>query len=212
MSDKNKLPVISTYTLFDASFILEFLEPTEDASVIMRATYKAGHPLNQLGKANPMAPPYHLHFDQSETFQVISGRLGATLGWEAKDHILTPADGGHHTPPWTPHRIWPVPGETEDTVILNWAHPPDTPHAMDTPFFEQLLRHVSDRHEMGKMPDVLQVMLMQHVSASALVWFPRATWLGPLRWWVPWKIQAGLAGLAGMLGYVSLPYGDRKTQ
>jgi hypothetical protein len=31
--------------------------------------------------------------------------------------------------------------------------------------------------------------------------FPTAWWLGPLRWYIPWKAQAGLAWLGGCVGY-----------
>ncbi|KAK9244845.1 hypothetical protein V1506DRAFT_291281 [Lipomyces tetrasporus] len=40
----------------------------------------------------------------------------------------------------------------------------------------------------------------RHVSATALVWFPTAKWLGPLRWWVPWKVQAIFAAAGRLLG------------
>ena len=33
-----------------------------------------------------------------------------------------------------------------------------------------------------------------------MVWFPTTWFLGPLRWWVPWKIQAALAGVARLVG------------
>ena len=46
----------------------------------------------------------------------------------------------------------------------------------------------------------LKLTSHRHVSASALVWFPKATWLGPLRWWVPWKVQAFFATAARLMG------------
>jgi len=44
----------------------------------------------------------------------------------------------------------------------------------------------------------------RHVSATALVWFPTAKFLGPLRWWVPWKVQGAFAAVARLLGYQPL--------
>ena len=44
----------------------------------------------------------------------------------------------------------------------------------------------------------------RHVSATALVWFPTAKFLGPLRWWVPWKVQGAFAAAARLLGYQPL--------
>jgi len=42
--------------------------------------------------------------------------------------------------------------------------------------------------------------VVRHVTATAMVWFPTATWLGPLRWWVPWKMQAAFAAVARLFG------------
>lgn len=44
----------------------------------------------------------------------------------------------------------------------------------------------------------------RHASASALVVFPTAWWLGPLRWWVPWVVQAGVARVGRLAGYRAL--------
>lgn len=34
--------------------------------------------------------------------------------------------------------------------------------------------------------------------------FPTVWWLGPLRWWVPWVFQAGVAQVGRMAGYRAL--------
>jgi hypothetical protein len=44
----------------------------------------------------------------------------------------------------------------------------------------------------------------RHVTASALVVFPTAWWLGPMRWWVPWKIQGMIAWVGTCSGYRAL--------
>jgi hypothetical protein len=41
----------------------------------------------------------------------------------------------------------------------------------------------------------------RHATASALVLFPTAWWLGPLRWWVPWKMQGLIAWVERRRGY-----------
>jgi hypothetical protein len=48
-------PLGGPHTLFDGSFILEFLQPGPDldASVLMRATYVGGHEATKRGKAHP---------------------------------------------------------------------------------------------------------------------------------------------------------------
>jgi len=89
--------------------------------------------------------------------------------------------------------------------MLVYAHPKDTPQTMGVDFFEVLLRVLDDAHKKGKAPDLLQLMLTQHESASALVWLPRVSWLGSLRWQVPWALQGGFAALATLLGYKPLP-------
>ncbi|GAM41091.1 hypothetical protein TCE0_041f13952 [Talaromyces pinophilus] len=194
-------PVIGgPYSLFEGSFILEFLkpDPSRDATVMMRATYKHDHPLCKKGAAHPQTPPLHLHFSQSETFEVLQGKIATVEGWSVTKRIWTPEDEQHEIKPWVPHSFQPVPDSTEDTIILVWAHPEDVDEMMDRVFFKNLLMYVSDVHEKKVSLNPFQIMLTQHVAATALVWFPTATWLGPLRWWVPWKVQAGFA-LAGRL-------------
>lgn len=172
----------------------------------MKCTYKVDHPLNKNGKAHPQSPPLHLHFDQSESFRVVQGRVGTTLGWSATDRIFIASDGAYEIQPWVPHRFWPVAPELgqEDCILLLWSHPKDVPESMDDPFFETLLRYLSGAYERRKMPNLFLVMLTQHVSATALVVFPKAWWLGPLRWWLPWMLQGGIAALARLLGYKPL--------
>ena len=40
----------------------------------------------------------------------------------------------------------------------------------------------------------------RHDAATAIVVFPTAKWLGPLRWWLPWKLQAAIAGIGRLTG------------
>jgi hypothetical protein len=106
---------------------------------------------------------------QSETFQILAGRVGTTLGYPLTDTIWTPTDPPHKIPPWQPHSFWPVPDSTEDAVLLVWAHPSNPPEAMDRVFFTNILRYVSDVHEKKVGLDVLQVMLMQLVVPANFV-------------------------------------------
>ncbi|KAE8548872.1 hypothetical protein EYB25_009255 [Talaromyces marneffei] len=173
-------PVIGgPFSLFEGSFILEFLQPhpSRDASVLMRATYKHDHPLCEKGAGHPQ------------------GQVSTVKGWSATKRAWTRGDGGHEIKRWVPHSFQPVPDSPEDTIILVWAHPGDVDEMMDRVFFKNLLlMYVSDVHEKKVTLNPFQIMLLQHVSATALVWFPTARWLGPLRWWVPWKVQAIFAG------------------
>lgn len=144
----------------------------------MRVTVKHTHSLTRLGKKHPwvkvctsnvetkisdhsQAPPLHLHFDQSETFQIISGQVGTTTGWQIEDRIWTASDGAQEIKPWVPHRFWPVPECDQDTVLLLWAHPSAVAEPMDRLFFENLLRYTSDVYEGKVSMDPLQLMLLQ---------------------------------------------------
>ncbi|KAK5456385.1 hypothetical protein LTR20_009326 [Exophiala xenobiotica] len=219
--DDQEEPVIAgPYSLFDGSFILEFLKPrpSRNASVLMRATYKHDHPLCKRGKSHAQSPPLHIHFQQSETFSVVRGSIGTTTTYSAIDTIHTHPDTTttgaatkpHEIAPWVPHSFWPDPNASQDTTILVRAHPnpDDMDEKMDRLFFQNLLMYVSDVAEGKEKLSVLQVMLTQrqpgvvnrHVSATALVWFPRAWFLGPLRWWIPYQFQALCALMARCAG------------
>ncbi|XPS95040.1 hypothetical protein M3J09_004334 [Ascochyta lentis] len=191
------------HTLYNSTFILEFLEPppTLNATVLMRCTYLLAG-MSQ-GKAHPQAPPLHLHFSQSESFLVAKGTVGTTTGWDVQDRTWTKANTPHEIEPWVPHRFWPHPEADQDTVLYLWAHP-DVDESMDRLFFENLLMYVSDASEGKGKLDLVQMLVTQHASASALVLFPTAWWLGPLRWWVPWTLQAAVAKVGRLAGYRAL--------
>ncbi|ETI26197.1 hypothetical protein G647_02974 [Cladophialophora carrionii CBS 160.54] len=90
--------------------------------------------------------------------------------------------------------------------MLVWAHPnPDhLDNKMDRLFFQALLMYVSDVREGREVLSLLQVMVMQHFSATALIMFPELWVLGPLRWWIPWLVQCICAYLAMWMGYSPL--------
>ncbi|KAF1851690.1 uncharacterized protein K460DRAFT_39443 [Cucurbitaria berberidis CBS 394.84] len=168
----------------------------------MRATYTGAS--QKLGKSHPQSPPLHLHFDQFESFYVGAGKVGTTDGWAAEDRVWTREDAPLDIKPWEPHRFWPCPDAEEDSVLYLWAHPTGTPEPMDRMFFDNLLRYLSDVTEKKASLSLLQVMVMQHATASALVMFPTAWWLGPIRWWVPWTLQRMCAWVGRCCGYMAL--------
>lgn len=178
----------------------------------------------KLGKKHAHVPPLHAHFSQIETFQVIQGSLGVTIGYDQKDTILSPANTPFNIERWVPHTVWPDPETTavieEDTVALLWAHP-DVENSMDHVFFEHLFRYLDECHVEKKMPDLVQMLVSQsvtfllnswrhdetnackrrHATDSTLVILPGASFLGPLRWWLPWAIQSGISFVGKTLGY-----------
>lgn len=167
----------------------------------------ADHPIFSSGGKNPVDPPLHLHFDQTETFKVVQGAYGVTTGYDLKETILTSDSPPFDVLPMMPHRPWSVSGRTgrgEDTVMLLVIHPKPTQQPLESVFFTTLFKHLSDAYEQKKSPDMLMLMHAQHQTASTNVMFPTVSILGPLRWWLPWKLQAGVAVLAGWLGYKPL--------
>ncbi|KAF2873274.1 hypothetical protein BDV95DRAFT_490900 [Massariosphaeria phaeospora] len=195
-------------TLFSGAFILEFLEPppplkaTYAFQIRPRATLILGLLESNLIIVSSCA---HLHFAQSETFFVVQGKVGTTDGYEAQDRMWTSANTPQEIVPWRPHTFWPCGEEdVEDTVLYVWAHPDSVSSPMDRLFFENLLQYVSDIHEKKAKMDMIQIMVTQHASDTAMVMFPRAFWLGPLRWWVPWKLQATVAAVGRLMGYRAL--------
>jgi hypothetical protein len=105
-----------------------------------------------------------LHFDQSESFRVLTGAVGTTSTWDVVDRVWTKEDGDQEITPWTPHNFWPSPTATEDTTILVWAHPTAVPEPMDWLFFQNLLMLVSDMSEKKVAMNPLPLMLLQYVS------------------------------------------------
>lgn len=83
--------------------------------------------------------------------------------------VSTPKDGPQEIKPYLPHTFYPVADSTEDSVILIWAHPDNVDEVMDRVFFSNLLMYVSDVHEKKVSLSPFQIMLTQHVSATALV-------------------------------------------
>ncbi|SMR61156.1 unnamed protein product [Zymoseptoria tritici ST99CH_1E4] len=201
---------------FDGSMIVEILDHEDlDVGLLMRARFPAGHPLLKMGKDYPQAPPLHLHFDQTESFKVLQGAYGFTTGYDLKDHVITADSPPIHVRPMMPHRPCPVAGQTgrgEDTVVLLWVHPTSTDQPLGSTFFTELFQVTSDAYEQKKTPPIMLLLHAQHQTASANVMFPSLTFLGPLRWWIPWKLQAGVAAIVDLLGYKPLGTAEVKKE
>nr|POE54405.1 hypothetical protein CFP56_41344 [Quercus suber] len=205
-------PVIrGPFSLFDDSFFVEFLEVPKslDATCLLRVTIKARHPLvsETNTKRHPQTPPLHIHFAQTETFQILQGKFGVEMGWDRRDYVLTPESGRVDIPPWVPHMPYPLPGD-EDTVVLLWAHPQVKDDALDAVYFERIFLSIDRLAKAISKADDSR----RHETASTGVMLPSWRNLGPLRWVVPWVVQAGLAGLARILGYESLPSHSAKNE
>ncbi|KAL4876820.1 hypothetical protein BJY04DRAFT_199300 [Aspergillus karnatakaensis] len=98
-------------------------------------------------------------------------------------------------------------GRNSDSTLLIWGHPrttngppsgkltSDFPPDMDAAFFLALLGLVdgisSKRVDMTAGLGV-KLMGLQTASASSMLICPTASWMGPLRWMVPWYAQVSL--------------------
>jgi hypothetical protein len=107
------------------------------------------------------SPPLHLHFNQSETFQVIQGKIGTIREYSVTKEVHTPEDGPCEIKPYIPHTFHPIADSTEDCIILVWAHPDNVDMVMDRVFFTNLLMYVSDVHEKKVSLNPFQIMLTQ---------------------------------------------------
>ncbi|KAH8600766.1 hypothetical protein B0O99DRAFT_589656 [Bisporella sp. PMI_857] len=197
------------YVLYNGSFSIEFFkpDPRRNASVLLKAIYKYDHPLCKNGKGHPQSPPLHIHFTQSETFVVLSGKIGTTSSptpgqiSKVRDQIHVPGEKPHEMVPWTPHTFWPVADAEEDSTMIMWATPDGKyPPMMDAAFFTTILLYLSDVNDKKVPMDIGQVLLTQTESDSVGVMFPGAWWLGSLRWRVPWAMQIAFGSIAQWQG------------
>ncbi|KAL3487937.1 hypothetical protein BJX62DRAFT_212689 [Aspergillus germanicus] len=106
-------------------------------------------------------------------------------------------------------------GRNSDTTTLIWGYPKisngattgtlvsDFPPDMDAAFFLALLGYVDaiSSKRIAMTPSVFaKLFSIQTESETAMVMAPRASWLGPLRWWVPWTAQVSLERVRKLLG------------
>ncbi len=142
------------------------------------------------------------------------------MGWDVRTRYGRHVTELQIVTPWTVDSLWPVPPSSHpntraeadvDAKVLVWAHPKlhspaegVFPPSMDHLFFQSILGYVSDVHEEKEKMNVLLVMLMQHETETAPVMLPTRTLLGPLRWWVPSKMQGVLAAMAKLQGKTAM--------
>ncbi|PYH85819.1 hypothetical protein BO82DRAFT_361219 [Aspergillus uvarum CBS 121591] len=98
-------------------------------------------------------------------------------------------------------------GRHTDTTLLIWGHPKthtgpptgtfasDFPPDMDAAFFLGMLSLVDAVHgqRLAMSPGLgATLMATQTASGAAMIVAPKAWWLGPLRWAIPWYMQVVL--------------------
>lgn len=156
---------------FDNSFIVEILEMEPSlqnhCSLLLRATYKTSshplfHPSASPSKTYPQIPPLHLHFNQIETFKILSGRLGCRVGWEQEEVILTKESEALDLGIMVPHQPFPVVCEEEDTVAILAVHPRAAEEEeMGEEFFEGLFGYFDRCWRTGERVDLVRVCVWQ---------------------------------------------------
>ncbi|KAF2215464.1 hypothetical protein CERZMDRAFT_94873 [Cercospora zeae-maydis SCOH1-5] len=137
---------------------------------------------------------------QTETFKVLQGEMAVVRGWDEEEFILRPENTPFDVKAWEPHTPYCYGGD-EDTIVLIRAHPPADDDPLGAVFFEHLFRLLDEAHRAKMAPDLVQVMVMQHATDSALIMFPSVRLLGSLRWRIPWLLQGAIAYVGGLLGY-----------
>lgn len=164
----------------------------------------------------------HIHYLQTEYFQVKKGVLGATK--DGKDYRVTSEDGILTIPAGTRyvqrtyintlqpvndgeliscrHRFWAHESGSEDLVFHVWAEPQDLDDSFDVNFLRNFQGYLADCHKAGMEPSFLQIVLLLHGAATVLCppfWVPI---------WILRTVSYVLARwvAAGLLGWVNLSF------
>lgn len=129
----------------DGQSSIHFFTNDPDSPYAMKAHVKPGFTIH--------VPPYHWHKYQSETFQINSGSMRATL--EGSDTIIPAGDsitilpGQHHT--------FNNASDDEDLVISTGLDPME--RERDEAFFRNLYSYLDDCRKEGVGPSLPQLML-----------------------------------------------------
>lgn len=97
----------------------------------------------------------HIHLEQTEHFEVVSGTLGLVLN--GHETALT-KDGGRVTiPPGARHTFWVHKTSTEDTQFIVWVKPQHVKNGLDEGFLRNFAGYLSDCERAGLQPSVFQL-------------------------------------------------------
>ena len=151
----------------DGAVITQFLTPEQtDEAFLMRQTYKIDKVV-EFTKKHPQTqifPPYHWHWDQSETFVIEKGALAAKL--DGKEKTFLTKDGPLKIKAGAYHRFEIGLSANEDLVIKVNAQPEDG--ATDEKFFRNLFSYLDDCHKAGVAPSLFQLLLFLHDGDMSL--------------------------------------------
>ncbi|KAI2618203.1 hypothetical protein GGR54DRAFT_640772 [Hypoxylon sp. NC1633] len=173
--------------------LFEFLKE-EDGGWAVKETHYVD---NQLVRDGLSGPPLHIHWKQTEFFEVQQGVLGVMKNEKA--HVITKDDGPVVIPPGTRHRFWAHESNVEDLIFKVRTEPQDLDRSFDENFLRNFVGYVRDCRKESLKPSIFQIILMAYNSGTVV---------SP-PFWVPiWSLRLMhyiLASwvAAGLLGYVA---------
>ncbi|KAK9899540.1 hypothetical protein P389DRAFT_207207 [Cystobasidium minutum MCA 4210] len=176
------------------SILYEFLEFEKDGELVqgVRETHVIVHDSVRKGKSGP---PLHIHLEQSEYFEVLSGTLGLTLNGEPV--TLTKEGGRVSIPPGARHTFWVHESSTEDCSFIVWVKPQHVKNGLDEGFLRNFAGYLSDCDRDGLRPSVFQLLVF--------LWDANIVLTPPF--WMPLVILKGLHQvLATYVGQYLLGY------
>ena len=147
--------------------VTHFLTPEKtDEAFLMRQTYKIDKLKEFMKKYRKysFAPPYHFHWDQSETFVIEKGSMvvkvdGKEQTFYAKDGPLKIEAGAYHT--------FDIGLSTNEDLVMKVNSQPEI-GATDEKFFRNLFSYLDDCHKAGMKPSLFQMLLFIHDADASL--------------------------------------------
>ncbi|KAF2177778.1 hypothetical protein K469DRAFT_719540 [Zopfia rhizophila CBS 207.26] len=187
--------------------LFEFLT-AEDGRWFVRETHYIDNPLVKAGLSGP---PLHIHFLQSEFFEVQQGTLGVVKN--GKEHVITKADGKVTIPRGTRHRFWAHPSGTEDLIFNVWTEPQEIDHSFDINFLRNFIGYLADCTRQNIKPSFFQVVLICYDAGTVLTpgfWVP-LWFLKLLHYVAAYWVAVGILGYkASYPEYVGVPNGAHR--
>ncbi|KAF2685187.1 hypothetical protein K458DRAFT_365440 [Lentithecium fluviatile CBS 122367] len=171
--------------------LFEFLKD-EDGRWVVRETHYIDNKVVRDGLSGPLL---HIHWLQTEYFQVEQGVIGIMKN--EKEVVATKDDGIVEIPAGTRHRFWAHASGNEDLIFKVWAEPQGLDHSFDENFLRNFVGYQHDCQKENLTPSVFQLMLMSYNSSTIATppfWMPI---------WILKSVHYVLAVWvgAGLLGY-----------
>ncbi|EED21268.1 conserved hypothetical protein [Talaromyces stipitatus ATCC 10500] len=109
-------------------------------------------------------PPLHIHWKQTEYFQVEQGVIG--IHKNGKQLKITKDDGIVTVPAGTRHKFWSHESNQEDLIFKVWAEPQGLDNSFDEKFIRNLIGYQRDCYKANMQPSIFQLALISYDSAT----------------------------------------------